>query len=320
MMKNILIIQHEKRTAERISFLLETEGYNITKASDGATGIKEAIQHLPDIILCDVNIPGISAYDVFNTICQINTINSCMFILIIKSSHINELKIASQLGVDGFIFKDSDISDIIITLKNTVKRCKQRLNKISNNYKKLLNNPFTGIALLDETIFIYCNQRLADILSINRNELIGQSIIQFIFSEDKEMFQNSIVSCVTGLRSEFTISLRIENAEKDKRKILLHGVHSRDKNKKLILANMLELSKQHESPYKTNKLCVKLTLRETEVLEMICQGYTNADISKILYLSERTIEGHRARIMNKANSKNTAELVRFAIAHGLFIC
>ena len=63
---------------------------------------------------------------------------------------------------------------------------------------------------------------------------------------------------------------------------------------------------------------VKLTSREKQVLELICKEYSNAEIGEQLFLSTRTIEGHRNNLINKAGCRNTAGLVLFAIKYSLF--
>ncbi len=60
-----------------------------------------------------------------------------------------------------------------------------------------------------------------------------------------------------------------------------------------------------------------LSNRELEVLQYICKGYTNAEIAEKLYLSQRTIDGHRAKIISKTNTKNTVNLVVYAIKNKL---
>ncbi len=60
-----------------------------------------------------------------------------------------------------------------------------------------------------------------------------------------------------------------------------------------------------------------LTERELEILRLIALGHTNTEIGKQLFLSVRTIESHRAHIQQKTSRTNRAELVRYAIDHGL---
>jgi DNA-binding NarL/FixJ family response regulator len=57
----------------------------------------------------------------------------------------------------------------------------------------------------------------------------------------------------------------------------------------------------------------ELSEREIEIILLICQGFSNAEISEKLFLSKRTVEKHRANILEKTNTKNTASLVMFAI-------
>lgn len=64
-------------------------------------------------------------------------------------------------------------------------------------------------------------------------------------------------------------------------------------------------------------LSKELTGREMEVLALVCKEYTNVEIAKALFLSPRTIEGHRKNILNKTGARNSAGLVIFAIKHGL---
>jgi two-component system response regulator NreC len=59
-----------------------------------------------------------------------------------------------------------------------------------------------------------------------------------------------------------------------------------------------------------------LTEREVEVLRLIALGHTNAEIAQELYLSERTVESHRAHIQQKLGRSTRAELVRYALDHG----
>ena len=60
-----------------------------------------------------------------------------------------------------------------------------------------------------------------------------------------------------------------------------------------------------------------LTRREVEVLQLLAQGYTNAEVGKQLFMSVRTAETHRAQIQRKTGCSTRAEVTRYAIEHGL---
>ena len=60
-----------------------------------------------------------------------------------------------------------------------------------------------------------------------------------------------------------------------------------------------------------------ITQREREVLKLLGEGYQNKEISEMLHISVKTVEKHRANIMNKLDLHNAAALTAFAIEHGL---
>ena len=62
---------------------------------------------------------------------------------------------------------------------------------------------------------------------------------------------------------------------------------------------------------------VKFTDRELEVLDQICKGLSNHEIADKLCISSRTVERHRANIFEKSGSKNSVNLVMFAIKNNL---
>jgi FixJ family two-component response regulator len=63
-------------------------------------------------------------------------------------------------------------------------------------------------------------------------------------------------------------------------------------------------------------LMKRLTPRETQVMELVAAGRTNKEIASALILSTKTVEVHRARIMEKLKVKSVADLVRLRVASG----
>lgn len=61
-----------------------------------------------------------------------------------------------------------------------------------------------------------------------------------------------------------------------------------------------------------------LSEREPEVLDLICQEHTAAEIGVKLFISPRTVEGHRNKIILKTGARNTAGIVVFPMKNGLF--
>jgi len=62
---------------------------------------------------------------------------------------------------------------------------------------------------------------------------------------------------------------------------------------------------------------IKLSAREFEVIVLLCRGFSTKDIAEKLFLSEHTIEGYRKEIIKKTNTKNTNELIHYALSNGI---
>jgi DNA-binding NarL/FixJ family response regulator len=62
---------------------------------------------------------------------------------------------------------------------------------------------------------------------------------------------------------------------------------------------------------------ITITPRESEILELICQGLSSAEIATKLFLSERTVENHRASLLDKTGCRNSLSLVLYAFKNNL---
>ncbi|MES2828441.1 MAG: response regulator transcription factor [Bacteroidota bacterium] len=72
-----------------------------------------------------------------------------------------------------------------------------------------------------------------------------------------------------------------------------------------------------EASQSKSDLNIDFTSREMEVLQMVADGFTNAEMSDTLFLSKRTIEGHRQSLIDKTGVRNSSALIKFSMKHGL---
>ena len=80
-----------------------------------------------------------------------------------------------------------------------------------------------------------------------------------------------------------------------------------------LLYHVIQKIKHRENESKTTNL----SKREKEILFKICEGLSNQEIADALFISKRTVDKHRANLLGKTNSKNTASLILFAIRNKL---
>jgi DNA-binding NarL/FixJ family response regulator len=75
---------------------------------------------------------------------------------------------------------------------------------------------------------------------------------------------------------------------------------------------------KYDKPKISLDIADTITTREKEILHLICREYTAAEMAAQLFISERTVNGHRNNLLQKTGCKNTAGLVVFAIRHNLY--
>lgn len=80
-----------------------------------------------------------------------------------------------------------------------------------------------------------------------------------------------------------------------------------------LLHHVIQKIKHRETESKS----ANLSKREKEILLKICEGLSNQEIAGTLFISKRTVDKHRANLLGKTNSKNTASLILFAIRNKL---
>ncbi|MBN2683286.1 MAG: response regulator transcription factor [Bacteroidales bacterium] len=78
-------------------------------------------------------------------------------------------------------------------------------------------------------------------------------------------------------------------------------------------------TKQISREEKVVKEDIGLTRREKEILQLLCEGLSNKEIADILFVSERTIVGHKTNLLSKTGCKNTLSLMSYAIKKKLVV-
>ena len=82
-------------------------------------------------------------------------------------------------------------------------------------------------------------------------------------------------------------------------------------------ARALAEADQRDDPEESADPYGRLTDREREVFQLVVEGKTNAQIAEVLFISPKTVDNHRTRLMEKLGIHSTTELVRYAARHKL---
>lgn len=111
----------------------------------------------------------------------------------------------------------------------------------------------------------------------------------------------------------------LKNCGRDELVAAIHAVVNGDSYfSQTVSATLLKaITELQQKPKAASKDSVMLTEREKEVLGLIAQEFSNAEIAEKLFISVRTVDTHRRNLLEKLQVKNTAGLVKYAVEKGL---
>ncbi len=103
----ILYIEDNPESRALVRSVLEAQGFEVLEASDGIAGIDLALSSRPDLILCDIQLPGIDGYETATRLRAQKALESCP--IVVLTSH-GDRGLSLSIGCDGYIEKPIDVS------------------------------------------------------------------------------------------------------------------------------------------------------------------------------------------------------------------
>ncbi|MFN6514163.1 MAG: response regulator [Nostoc sp. CreGUA01] len=111
--KKILVIEDDAVTRNVFLEVLEAQGFNTIGAENGLAGIQEAQEHLPDLVICDIQMPDMDGYSVLTTLRQDPDTAIIPFIFLTGSNTQADVRKGMELGADDYLTKPSTIEDLL---------------------------------------------------------------------------------------------------------------------------------------------------------------------------------------------------------------
>jgi len=122
MNNNILLIDDDKELLAAIELKLTKEGFKVETASDGEAGIKKIRMKIPDLLVLDVNMPGISGMDVIKTLRAENRTSDVPIIMLTARDDEVDRVLGFEFGADDYVTKPCNTRELILRIKSVLKR------------------------------------------------------------------------------------------------------------------------------------------------------------------------------------------------------
>ncbi|MBU6342030.1 MAG: response regulator [Bacteroidetes bacterium] len=120
--KKILIISHIGAERNHLMQILQLNGYETTVADNGQDGIALALQLLPDLILCEAQLPTLSGYDVLLRLEKNPNTTDVPFIFLSAQSEKEDYRKGMSLGADDYIAKPYDMAILLQTIEYRLRK------------------------------------------------------------------------------------------------------------------------------------------------------------------------------------------------------
>ncbi len=182
-MQTILVIEDEEFVRLNIEEYLDMEGYRVVTADNGRKGLEIAKEVIPDLVICDINMPELDGYGVLSALRNDHATSAIPFIFLTAHAKMSELREGMQLGADDYITKPFNLIDLQqavssrLSRKNTmVSSVESRIQNLQHNISKAvpheLRTPLIGILGFSKIL-------AEEASSLNTDEI--QEMSSFIF-------------------------------------------------------------------------------------------------------------------------------------------
>jgi|GEM_PF-777835 len=134
-MKTILVIEDEELVRTSLSCLLNHLDYETIEATNGSDGLNLSREKNPDLVLCDVNMPGMDGHAVLRNLREDPSTNSIPFIFLTGQGEREDLRRGMNSGADDYLTKPVSLND----LRNAISVRLNRREEIANQYARELH-------------------------------------------------------------------------------------------------------------------------------------------------------------------------------------
>ncbi|MDB6026372.1 MAG: DNA-binding response regulator [Verrucomicrobiales bacterium] len=125
-MKSILVIEDEPHLRANLLTILQMENFNAFAAENGLRGVEMARQKKPDMILCDIMMPGLDGYSVLQELRSDDATVGIPFIFLTSKSDRTDLRTGMALGADDYLTKPFAVPELLSAIEARFLRLEQQ--------------------------------------------------------------------------------------------------------------------------------------------------------------------------------------------------
>ncbi len=138
-MKKVLLIEDNDNIRLNTAEILELSNYEVIMAENGVVGVAMAIEHKPDIILCDIMMPLLDGYGVLHAVQKHDTLKNTPFIFLTARTERTDVRKAMEMGADDYITKPFTGTELLNAVDSRLKKIEVLKHDFSPDLEGLHN-------------------------------------------------------------------------------------------------------------------------------------------------------------------------------------
>jgi two-component system, OmpR family, copper resistance phosphate regulon response regulator CusR len=177
--RSILVVEDEKKIADALNFGLAENGYNVEVAYDGAIGYKLFSSRPFNIVVLDINLPGINGYELCRLIRAKDS--NVPIIMLTSMSTLNDKIDGYDAGADDYMVKPFEFKELLLKIRALLKRTMNENVPVGNVLKAAdleMNLDSKEVKRGDATINLTAKEfQLLEYLLRNKNKVVSRADI-----------------------------------------------------------------------------------------------------------------------------------------------
>ena len=121
-MKKILLIEDNADVRDNTAEILQLSNYEVIVAENGKIGVEKALEHLPDLIICDIMMPVLDGYGVLHAVHKNDIIKNTAFIFLTAKTERGDFRKGMELGADDYITKPFSGAELLNAVDSRLKK------------------------------------------------------------------------------------------------------------------------------------------------------------------------------------------------------
>ncbi len=153
--KKILVIEDDARTRNMYLDGLESEGFEMISASNGTTGIQQAVSNLPDLVICDILMPDLDGFTVLRKLRQNPLTAVIPFIFLTGRGSQEDFRKGMESGADDYITKPATVEQLLKAIATRLEKKQAFLRYCYANYDGISPSRLNGVVASNEEKSIF---------------------------------------------------------------------------------------------------------------------------------------------------------------------